>query len=203
MKQLLDQIAGAIARAGLVEVEVSARHVHLTQEDVHKLYGSGASLTPKRALSQPGEFLAEQRITVVGPKGKRENVAVLGPARAKSQVELSRGDCFELGIKAPIRESGNVAGSAGAVLEGSCGSVSLDEGVIIAQNHVHMPPETAQMLGLANKQVVSVEVLTERPLVFKNVVVRVSSKFNFRMHIDFDEANAAAVSGFTMGKMIP
>ena len=132
MEQIVSAVMDAVHRAGLVEVEVSARHVHLSQADVEVLFGPGARLEPKRPLSQPGQFLSEQRVTLVGPKGRKERVAVLGPARKATQVELSKSDCMELGVKAPVRESGDVAGSGAITIEGPCGTLELKEGVIIA-----------------------------------------------------------------------
>jgi putative phosphotransacetylase len=198
---IIKTVLEALPKAGLVEVEVSARHVHLTEHDVEVLFGPGAKLIPKRPLSQPGQFLSEQRVTLIGPKGRKERTAVLGPARAYTQVELSKSDCVELGVKAPVRESGHVEGSGSIVVEGPCGSLELKEGAIIAHNHVHLVPETAAIMGLHDKQRVSVEVLTDRPVTFTDVIVRVSEKSANRMHIDFDEANAASVSGFTLGRV--
>ena len=195
MEQIIQAVLSAIPRAGLVEVEVSARHVHLTR-------GKGAELTPKRPLSQPGQFLSEERVTLVGPKGRKERTAILGPIRPATQVELSKSDCVELGVKAPVRESGDVAGSGSITIEGPCGSLTIDEGVIIAHNHVHLTPEVAQIMGVTDKQRVAVEVFSDRPVTFRDVIIRVSEKFSCRMHIDFDEANAALVSGFTLGKII-
>lgn len=202
MQNLMDQIVGAITRSGLVEVEVSARHIHLSERDMQILFGDGASLTPKRDLSQPGQYLSEERVNLIGTKGRKEHVAILGPVRSSTQVELSKSDCVELGVTAPLRESGDVKGSGSIIVEGPCGTINLTEGVIIAQNHVHVPPETAQMLELKDKQRVCVEIMSERPIIFKNVLIRVHKNFTFRMHIDFDEANAAAVNGFTLGKII-
>ncbi len=196
------KVIESLQKTGLVQVEVSARHVHLTSEHIEILFGRGASLTPKRELSQPGQYLSEERVTLVGPKGKKERTAVLGPARPATQVELSKSDCIQLGVVAPYRESGDVSGSGGITIEGPMGSITIAEGVIIARSHIHMLPETAQMLELKDKQKIQVEMLTERPVVFKDVVVRVSSQFRNRMHIDFDEANAAAVEGFVLGKII-
>lgn len=201
MEQLIQAVMAAIERAGLIEVEVSARHVHLSRDDIEKLFGNGSELTPKRPLSQPGQYLSEERVTLVGPRGKKERVAVLGPARSATQVELSRSDCVELGVKAPLRESGDTAGSGAIVIEGPNGVIEIKEGVIVAQRHVHMTPAAASALGLADKERVAVEVLTERPVTFEDVVVRVSDKFSCRMHIDFDEANAAFVDGFTLGRI--
>ena len=202
MEQIIKAVLDAIPRAGLVEVEVSARHVHLTQKHLEVLFGKGASLTPKRPLSQPGQFLSEERVTIIGSKGRKERTAILGPIRPATQVELSKSDCVELGVKAPVRESGDVKGSGSITIEGPCGSITIDEGVIIAHNHVHLTPEVAEIMGVHDKQHVSVEVFSERPIMFRDVIIRVSEKFSCRMHIYFDEANAALVSGFTLGKII-
>lgn len=202
MRQFIEKVSDLIIQNGLVEVEVSARHVHLTQEDVELLFGKGATLHPKRPLSQPGQFLCEERVTLVGPKGRKERVAVLGPARKATQVELSITDCAGLGIKAPVRESGDLEGAAPVAIETETGRIEKERAVIVAKSHVHVPPEIAKKLELQDKEHVSVRVLTERPLTFENVVIRVSDQFRFKMHIDFDEANAAFVSGFTLGKII-
>lgn len=202
MDNIVDVILQKLLEAGIIVVEVSARHVHLSAEDLKTLFGAGAELTPKRELSQPGQFLSEERVTIAGPKGKKERVAILGPVRPATQLELSMTDCTELGLKAPLRESGKVEGSAAVVLEGPKGTVEIPQGAIVAHNHVHLSPEDAAVMGLSDGQRVSVEVLTERPLVFQNVVARVHKNFRTRMHIDFDEANAAMVSGFTLGRII-
>ena len=159
-------------------------------------------LHEKRPLSQKGQFLCEERVTLIGSKGKKERVAVLGPVRKATQVELSVSDCVALGVKAPLRESGYVQGSAPLTLEGPAGSISITEGTIVAHNHIHVPEDVAQMLQLKDKEHVSVKILSERPVTFDDVIIRVSPAFNFKMHIDFDEANAASVRGFTLGKII-
>ncbi len=202
MDQIVSAVMNAIHNAGMVEIEVSARHVHLTQEHVEVLFGPGAELIPARPLSQPGQYLSEQRVTLVGPKGKKERTAVLGPVRKATQVELSKSDCVELGVKAPVRESGDVKGSGSITIVGPCGTLEIQEGVIIAHNHIHVSTADSRKFGLKDKQRVSVEVLSERPVVFKDVIVRVSDQFRCKMHIDFDEANAAMVSGFTLGQII-
>ncbi len=202
MDNIIKSVIDALKRGGFVEIEVSARHVHLTQEHVELLFGKGSTLTPKRPLSQTGQFLCEERVTLVGEKRKKENVAVLGPARKSTQIELSRSDCIEIGVDAPLRESGDVKGSAPVIIEGPCGQVSIGEGVIVAKNHVHIPTDTAKNLNLHDKQVVSVKAITQRPITFEDVVIRVDDSFNFRMHVDFDEANAAMINGFTLGKII-
>lgn len=201
MDQLVAAVLEAIPRAGLVEVEVSARHVHLTAADVEALFGPGAQLTPKRPLSQPGQFLSEERVTLIGPKGRKERTAVLGPIRAATQVELSKSDCVDLGVQAPVRLSGDVEGSGAITIVGPKGSIQISQGAIIAHNHIHLTPETAEVMGLRDAQRVSVDVITDRPVTFKDVIVRVSRQSRNRMHIDFDEANAAQVSGFTLGRV--
>ncbi len=181
-------------------VETSARHVHLTAEDIETLFGKGYQLTKKKDLSQPGQFACEERVTVVGPKKELPGVSILGPARPASQVELSLTDARSIGISAPIRESGDVAGSAGCTLVGPCGQVVLAEGVIAAKRHIHLTPESAAEYGVADKQIVKVMTNGARPLVFDDVVVRVSEKFAPAMHIDTDESNAAF--GVTEGEII-
>jgi len=177
-----------------IKLEVSARHVHLSQADVEALFGKGHTLTPKKELSQPGQFACEERVNVVGPKKTFENVAVLGPARPASQVEFAKSDCFALGIMGLIRESGDIEGTPGVELKTENGSVMLDKGLIIAKRHIHMTPEEAAEFGVKDKDVVSVEVNSnDRKLTFGDVVVRVSEKFSLAMHIDTDEGNAVNV----------
>lgn len=202
MDQVVSAVMDAIHKAGLVEIEVSARHVHLSEADVERLFGPGAKLEPKRPLSQPGQFLSEQRVTLVGPKGRKERTAVLGPARKATQVELSKSDCMELGIDAPLRESGDVAGSGAITIEGPCGTIHLEEGAIIAHNHIHVTAPDSVLLDLHDKDRVSVAVMSDRPVIFRDVIIRVSTEFSCKMHIDVDEANAAMVKGFTLGKII-
>ena len=183
-------------------VETSARHVHLAAEHIEILFGAGHTLTHKKDLSQPGQFACEERVTVVGPKKEIANVIVLGPARPASQVEVSFTDARTLGISAPIRESGDVAGTPGCKLVGPCGEVEIDCGVIVAKRHIHLTPEAAADMGVADKQIVSVEIKSERTTVYGDVVVRVSEKFAPAMHIDTDESNAACAFGTVMGTVI-
>lgn len=187
-----------------VPVEVSARHVHLTQEQIEILFGKGHELTPKKMLSQPGQFLSEERVTVVGPKKSMERVGVLGPARKEAQVELSMTDCFSIGIKdAPVRESGDVAGTPGVVLKSDLAEIELERGVIVAKRHIHMTNADAAEFGLKDKDVVSVEVKCgNRALTYGDVVVRVNDTYALAMHIDTDEANAGCVSGDVTGVVI-
>ncbi len=173
-------------------VETSARHVHVTAEDLEILFGKGATLTNKKDLSQPGQFACEERVTIVGPKGELKNVSILGPVRPATQIEVSATDARALGVPAFIRESGDIAGTAGCKLVGPCGEVELSEGVIVAKRHIHMTPADAEEFRVKDKDIVWVKVATpERSIVFGDVVVRVSPKFALAMHIDTDESNAA------------
>ena len=174
-------------------VEVSARHVHLTQEDLEKLFGEGKQLTYVRDLSQPGQFVCEERVEIVGPKRSIANVVILGPVRPASQVEVSMTDCFTLGVVGPVRESGDLEGSAPIKLKGPAGEVDLPQGLIVAKRHIHMTPEDAQRLGVEDKEIVQVKVQTDRPVIFGDCVVRVSPKFALAMHVDTDEANASLI----------
>ena len=184
-------------------VETSARHVHVTQQDLETLFGKGYQLTPKKYLSQPGQFASEERVDVVGPKKTLARVSILGPIRPETQIELSLTDARSIGVTAPIRESGDVAGSGACKLVGPCGEVEVAEGVIAAKRHIHMTPEDAAEFGVTDKQIVSVKVNTEdRGLIFGDVVVRVSPKYSLAMHIDTDESNAACASGNVMGEIV-
>ncbi|MBE6542436.1 MAG: phosphate propanoyltransferase [Ruminococcaceae bacterium] len=186
-----------------VLVETSARHVHLSEEHIKILFGADATLTHKKDLSQPGQFACEERVTVVGPKKSIANVIILGPARPATQVEVSLTDARTLGVNAPIRESGDVAGSGACKLVGPCGEVEIAEGVIAAKRHIHFTPEDAAEFGVADKEIVSVKIDSDgRSLVFGDVVVRVSPKFKAAMHIDTDESNAAAAFGECYGEIV-
>ena len=186
-----------------VLVEVSARHVHITQEDLEVLYGAGHRLTPKKPLSQPGQYASEERVDVVGLKSTIKNVVILGPVRKASQVEVSLTDARTLGVEAIIRESGHIADTTGITLVGPKGQIELTGGVIAAKRHVHLTPETAVYYGVADKQIVNVKILTEqRSLTFGDVVIRVSDTFAAAMHIDTDEANAAGIIGSALGEII-
>ena len=184
-----------------VELEASGRHVHVTKEQAMTLFGH--LLTPKRELSQPGQFLANERVTVVGPKGEFASVAVLGPERREGQVELSMTDARTLGISAPIRLSGDVSGTPGATLRGDKGTVSLPQGVLVAKRHIHITPEQARLLQVKDKQVVRLQTYTSRPLIFGDVVVRVSPDFRTRVHLDYDEANACGFQNGDLGRILP
>lgn len=180
-------------------VEMSARHVHVTERDLETLFGKGASLTPKRELSQPGQYLCEERVDLIGPKKTIANVSIFGPTRPETQVEVSLTDARTLGVEAPIRMSGDVKGSGAVTIKGPVGEVTLTEGVIAAKRHIHMTPEDAEKMNLKDGQTVSVKIGGERGLVFDETVLRVSKKFATAMHIDTDEANAVALPRDAVG----
>ena len=183
-----------------IEMEASGRHVHVTREQAEKLFGHG--LIPDRPLSQPGQWVAKERVTVIGPKGQFRNVAVLGPERGDAQVEISLSDGRVLGIQPPIRPSGSVADSPGVLLKGPVGEVTLPQGVIAAQRHIHITPEDAEHMGVRDKQVVRLQTYTDRPLVFGDVLVRVSKDFATRVHLDYDEANACGYQTGDLGRIL-
>jgi|GEM_PF-53717 len=174
-------------------IEVSAHHIHLSQEHVEALFGEGHHLTPESELSQPGQFASREKLTIIGPKGRIENVRVLGPVRDATQVEISMTEQYKLGIHPPIKESGDLEGTPGCTLEGPAGIVELKEGVICALRHIHMNPEDAQKYGLKDKSTVRVRVAGDRELIFGDVLIRVKPTYNLAMHIDTDEANAANI----------
>lgn len=177
-------------------VETSARHVHLTEEDLDVLLGKGNKLTVKKMLSQPGQFASNERISLVGPKNTINNVLILGPTRKATQVEISLTDARTLGVTALVRESGDIEGTCGIKLVGPAGELEIKEGVIAAKRHIHLDPKSAEELGVEDKQIVSAKIDTEgRSLIFGDVVIRVSEKFAPAMHIDTDEANAAGCAG--------
>lgn len=185
-----------------VIVETSARHIHLTDEHIEVLFGKGKTLTVRNMLSQPGQFASLERVDIVGPKSTIKNALILGPARKATQVEVSLTDTRTLGVTAPVRESGDVKGSAGIKLVGPAGEVELNEGVIVAKRHVHLTPEIAEQWDVENGEIVMLRVDTDRGLVFDNVVVRVNPNFAPAVHIDTDEANAAGCSGEVYGTII-
>lgn len=186
-----------------VLVETSARHVHLSQEHLDILFGKGYTLTVKKDLSQPGQYACAERVEVVGAKKSLPGVSILGPVRPASQVELSLTDARSIGVDAPIRESGDIAGTGSCKLVGPCGEVELAEGVIAAKRHIHMTPADAAEFDVKDKDVVSVRIDTDgRALTFGDVVVRVSEKFALAMHIDTDESNAGCVAPGTMGTLV-
>ena len=196
----LDALTRKVLERLFIELEASGRHVHVTKQQALQLFGH--ELTPQRELSQPGQFLAKERLTVLGPKGKFEKVAVLGPERPEGQVEVSLTDARTLGITPPVRLSGDVKDSPGVVLEGPLGTVTLQQGVIVAKRHIHMTPKDADVMGVKDRQVVKLQVYTDRPTIFDDVVVRVHPSFQTRVHLDYDEANACGFQTGDLGRIL-
>ncbi len=176
-----------------VPVGISNRHIHLSEKELALLFGDGYELTPFKPLSQPGQYASEETVTVKGSKGSIERVRVLGPTRRQTQLEVSRTDCFTLGISPPVRDSGDVKGSAGIEIIGPQGSAIINEGVIIAQRHIHMHTKDAEYYGLEDKDRVYVRTGGDRSIIFENVLIRVSDKYSLEFHVDTDEGNAASL----------
>ena len=185
-----------------IPIEISAHHIHLSQSDVGALFDANHELTIKNYLSQQGQFTCEETVDIIGPRGRVDRVRILGPVRSQTQVEISITEEFRLGVKAPIRASGDLAGTPGITLEGLKGTCEIPQGVICALRHIHMAPEDALYFGLRDLDVVKVEVRGKRTLVFGDVLVRVSPDFHLSMHIDTDEANAASISTGMVGYLI-
>ena len=184
-------------------VETSARHVHVTKETLEVLFGAGHELTKKKDLSQPGQFACEERVTVVGPKKELANVSILGPCRKADQIELSATDARSIGIAAPVRESGDVAGSGACKLVGPCGEVEVTEGVIVAKRHIHLTPADAEELGVTNGEIVAVKIdSADRSAILCDTVCRVSENYARAMHIDTDESNAVGAGRNQMGVIV-
>ena len=196
----IDAIVEAVVARLFVPVEASGRHVHLTKEQAMTLFGH--ELTSKRPLSQPGQYLSGERVTLVGPKGELDRVAVLGPARKEAQVEISLTDGKTLGIDPPIRLSGKVEGTPGITLRGPKGEIRLSQGVMAAQRHIHLHPRQAEHFGVRDKQVVRLQTLTDRPVIFEDVVVRVNPEYEAAAHLDYDEANACALNTGDFGRIL-
>lgn len=200
-QEVLQALAEKVAGRIFVPLEASGRHVHITREQAQILFGHG--LTPKRPLSQPGQFLANERVTVVGPKGEFRNAAVLGPERKEAQVEISLTDGRQLGVEPPVRMSGNVKGTPGITLVGEKGRIVLEHGVMAAQRHIHLSPEAAKWFGVRDGQVVKLQTFTERPCIFEQVVVRISPDFAPAVHLDYDESNACGFRSGDYGRILP
>ncbi|PXX79639.1 phosphate propanoyltransferase [Dielma fastidiosa] len=184
-------------------VEISARHVHVTEETFRILFGDDAVLGFKKALSQPGQFVSDKKVNLIGKKKNIMNVSILGPCRNLNQVEVSKTDARTLGADAPIRLSGDIEGTESIIIEGPCGSVTLEQGLMVAKRHVHLDPETAKKLNKSDGEIVNVKLTSEeRSLVFGDVVVRVSEKYRPAVHLDTDEGNAANINGDTTGLIL-
>lgn len=185
-----------------VKIGISNKHVHLSQKDLEALFGAGHELTPKKSLGQPGQFAAEEKVDVVGPKSTLAGIRVLGPVRAETQVELALTDARKAGLDAPVRESGVLDGTPGCKLVGPCGEVEIEKGVIAALRHVHLNPTQAEEAGVKDKDVVSLKLGGERGLVFDNVLIRSGEKHEAEVHLDTDEGNAAGCGNGTMAEII-
>lgn len=188
--------------SSLIPIAVSARHCHLKLADIKKLFGEKENLTVKNYLSQPNQYASEEKVTIVGPKHKIENVRVLGPARNFTQVEISKTDSIKLGLNPPVRQSGDIKGSSPITIIGPKGKISLQEGLIIAHSHIHMSPQDAKHFNVNNNEIVRVKAISNRQITFESVVIRVSPKYVLEMHIDTDEGNASLVDGDQYGKII-
>lgn len=186
-----------------IPIETSARHLHLCREDFEKLFGEGKDLTPKKELSQPGQYLAEERLTVVGPKGTFKNVGIIGPLRSATQMEVSVTDARKLGVPVVIRQSGDIADTPGMTLVSDTGSIEVPQGIIVAKRHIHMTPEQAMQMHIRdNEEVFVIAESYDRSLIYANVVVRVDKNFRLAMHVDTDEANAFAADSKAHGVIL-
>ena len=195
-----DRLAEILAKKLFIELEASGRHVHLTKEQSLTLFGH--ELTEKRPLSQPGQFLSNERVNILGPKGSFRNVAVLGPDRKEGQVEISLTDCRQLGMEAPVRLSGNTENTPGIRLEGPGGTIQLSRGVIVAKRHIHLDQKSAQQFGVRDGETVKLRTYTARPCIFEDVAVRVSESFRPYVHLDIDEANACGFRPGDLGRIL-
>lgn len=200
--QLIDSIVKELKDRLFIEVEASGRHIHLSRQDIDTLFGVGYKLTKAKDLSQPGQFACTERVTVTGPKGSLKNVVVLGPERKASQVEVSLTDALALGVKAPIRQSGDIEGTPDIIVSNGDKQIRLTQGLIVAKRHMHITPEDAVKFNVTDGEIVKVKVFGLRPLIFDDLVVRVSKDFRTYIHIDYDEANACGFTKGTLGMII-
>lgn len=198
---IVDAVMKEIKDTLCIMVEASGRHVHLSREDLDRLYGYGYQLTPVKELSQPGQYACKERLTITGPKNSIKNVVVLGPERGKTQVEISLTDALTLGVKAPVRLSGDISNTPGIVITNPDNGASIEtkEGLIVAKRHIHVTPEDAIKFNVSNGERVKVKVFGERPLILEDVDIRVDKNFSTAMHIDYDEANACGYNKNTKG----
>ena len=185
-----------------VLVEASGRHVHLSREDADALFGKGYEFKVKKDLSQPGQYACEERVDITGPKGTIKNVAILGPCRGKTQIEISMTDARQLGINAPVRLSGDIGGTPGCKISNNNREITVSQGVIVARRHIHVTPEDAQKFNIKNNDILKIKVFAKRPLIFDDICARISKDFSTAVHIDYDEANACGFSADTVGIII-
>ena len=202
LQDIIEEVVRRVKDEAFIEVEASGRHVHLTREHIDILFGEGHELTRIKDLSQPGQYACKERVMITGPKGSIKNVIVLGPCRKETQVEISLTDGAVLGVKAPIKQSGDLEGTLGIGISTENGCVQLDKGLMVAKRHIHIKPEDAKTFDVNDNEIVQVKVMGQRPLIFDDVVVRVSDSFETYMHIDYDEANACGYSKGTFAKII-
>ncbi len=202
VNELIEEVVSRVKKEICIEVEASGRHVHLSREDVDKLFGKGYELTKLKDLSQPGQFACKERVTITGPKGSLKNVVVLGPCRKETQVEISLTDGLALGLKPPIKQSGELDGTLGVEICTEKSTVSLKRGLMAAKRHIHITPKDAEKFNVEDNEIVLVKVFGDRPLLFDDVVIRVSENFETYMHIDYDEANACGFKKGTLARII-
>ena len=202
IEYIVEQVTKRISEKLKITVEASGRHVHLSRESIDILFGKGYKLTKATELSQPGQFGCNERVSISGPKGTIVNVIVLGPERGQTQVEVSKTDALILGVKPPIRESGNLGGSAGVTITTDKASLTIKEGLIIVKRHIHLTPDDANLFKVCDKEIVKAKISGERPLIFDDVVIRVGKQYSTAMHIDYDEANACGYIKGSTAKII-
>ncbi|UNK21347.1 phosphate propanoyltransferase [Paenibacillus sp. N3/727] len=202
VESIVNEVIKRVQEETCFEVEASGKHVHLSRKDIDSLFGEGYQLTKAKDLSQPGQYACKERVTLIGPKGSLHNVVVLGPERKESQVEVSLTDAVVLGVPVPVKESGKLEGTPGIVIASGRNVIRLDCGLIAAQRHIHVKAEDAEKLNVTNGEIVQVKVNGKRPLIFDDVLVRVSPNYETYMHIDYDEANACGFMKGTKGKIL-
>ncbi|MDO5425546.1 MAG: ethanolamine utilization phosphate acetyltransferase EutD [Eubacteriales bacterium] len=201
-EQIVQAVMGELKKRLFIEVEASGRHVHLCRKDVEALFGTGYQLTRVRELSQPGQFVCKERVTLTGPKGSISNVVVLGPERSQSQAEISKTDALALGIDPPVRLSGELKGSPGIKISAGGREITLEEGVIIAKRHLHITPQDAERFHVQDREPVKIKVFGSRPVIFEDTIARVSEEFQTYVHIDYDEANACGFQKGTLCRIV-
>nr|WP_218652853.1 ethanolamine utilization phosphate acetyltransferase EutD [Paenibacillus sp. 79R4] len=202
VESIIHEVVKRVQEETCIEIEASGKHVHLCREDIDALFGKGYQLTKAKDLSQPGQYACKERVTLIGPKGSLHNVVVLGPERKASQVEVSLTDSVVLGISAPVRESGKLEGTPGVIIASGSNMIRLEQGLIAAQRHIHVKAEDAEKYNVKNGEIVQVKVYGKRPLIFDDVLIRVSPNYETYMHIDYDEANACGFTKGTKGKIL-
>lgn len=202
IEHLVNAIVNEIKEKHSVLVEASGRHVHLSKKDAETLFGVGYNFKIKKELSQPGQYAYEERVTITGPKGVIRNVAILGPCRSDTQIEVSATDARVLGIDAPVRLSGDIENTPGCTISTEKASIDTKNGVIIAKRHIHVTPEDAKRFNIKNNEELKIKVFADRPLIFEDLTARVSEKFSTAVHIDYDEANACGFKADAVGLII-